>query len=110
MVNKFIEIKGGSEMSTYMHRGRLLAATAAVVLTAAPASASAFRLGSAPGKAQSAPQAVRVSPPASASVGFAWDDALIGAGVGAIAVGLGTAGAIGVGRSRRPTDRGVLLG
>jgi hypothetical protein len=51
-----------------------------------------------------------VSPPAPATVAFAWDDALIGAGVGAIAVGLGTAGAIGVGRSRRPTDRGVLLG
>jgi hypothetical protein len=110
MVNKFIKINGGSEMSTYMHRRRLLAATVAVVLTAAPASASAFRLGSSPAGAQGAAQAVRVSAPAPATVGFAWDDALIGAGVGAIAVGLGTAGAIGVGRSRRPTDRGVLLG
>jgi hypothetical protein len=95
-------------MSTHMHRGRLLAATTAVVLAAAPASASAFALASDGGGAPGAVQAVRVLQPARG--GFAWDDALIGAGVGAVAVGLGTAGAIGVGRSRRQTDRGVLLG
>ena len=97
-------------MSTHMHRGRLLAATTAVVLAAAPASASAFALASDGGGAPGAVQAVRVLQPAPASGGFAWDDALIGAGVGAVAVGLGTAGAMGVGRSRRQTDRGVLLG
>jgi hypothetical protein len=98
-------------MSTHMHRGRLLAATTAVVLAAAPASASALAAVSDGGGAPAAAvQAVRVVQPAPASGGFAWDDALIGAGVGAASVALGTAGAIGVGRSRRRAERGVLLG
>jgi hypothetical protein len=96
-------------MSAHMHRGRLLAATTAVVLATAPASSSAFAFRSSAGGAPSTVPAVGVAPPAPASGGFAWDDALIGAGVGAVAVGLGTFGAMGVGRSRRRADRGVLL-
>ena len=97
-------------MTTHMPRERLLALTTTVVLAAAPASASACALASSAGGAQRAVQAVRVMPPAPVSSGFACDDELIGAGVGAVAVGLGTVGAMGVGRRRRRTDRGVLLG
>ena len=59
------------------------------------------------GGAPGTEQAVRVAPPPPASSAFVWDEALVGAGV---AVGLGTVGAIGVGRSGRRTDRGVVLG
>jgi hypothetical protein len=46
----------------------------------------------------------------SAQSGFDWADAGIGAGGAILLVGAGAAGVVGIGHSRRRTDRRVLLG